>query len=186
MKAGHIVLGLSLLAAALAVPSGSPAEQDKQQPQPDQQEQQEQQQQQEQGQQRRPTLGPAPAPSLRGPRNANIVDARKLARVQKIYVERMDNSLGQKLIEELARGRRLRVVEDPHEADAVLRGTCFDSRRLKSVRSEVYLNDTHGAAIWQDSVRRPYNPPPLDAAVSQTASIIVEHLAESILEAERK
>jgi hypothetical protein len=175
MKASYIVLALFLLAVPIARPDDGQATQDKQQPQQDQQQQQ-----------KRPTLGPAPAPSLRGPRNANIVDAHRLARVQKIYVERMDNSLGQKLIEELARGRRLRVVADRKEADAILRGTCFDSRRLKSVRSEVYLNDAHGAAIWQDSVRRPYNPPPLTAAVSQTASLIVEHLAESILEAERK
>jgi hypothetical protein len=175
MKASYVVLALFLLAGAMARPDDGQATQDKQQPPQDQQQEQ-----------KRPTLGPAPAPSLRGPRNANIVDARRLARVQKIYVERMDNSLGEKLIEELSKARRLRVVADRKDADAVLRGTCFDSRRLKSVRSEVYLNDTNGAAIWQDSVHRPYNPPPLDAVVSQTAGLIVEHLAESILEAERK
>jgi len=173
MKVKYIGLALLLLSGAIARPQDGQTTQEKDEPQ----------QQQEH---KRPTLGPAPAPSLRGPRNANIMDARKLVRVQKIYVERMDNSLGEKLIEELAKARRLRVVADRNDADAVLRGTCFDSRRLKSVRSEVYLNDTHGAAIWQDSVHRPYNPPPLDAAVSQTADLIVTHLAESILEAERK
>lgn len=175
MKVKYIGLALLLLSGAVARPQDGQATQDKQQPQQDQQQQQ-----------RRPTLGPAPAPSLRGPRNSNIVDAHRLARVQKVYVERMDNSLGEKLIEELAKGRRLRVVADRKDADAVLRGTCFDLRRLKSVRSEVYLNDTNGAAIWQDSVRRPYNPPPLDAAVSQTADLIVTHLGESMMEAERK
>jgi hypothetical protein len=175
MKARYVVLALFFLAGAVVRPDDGLAAQDKQEPQQDQQQEQQ-----------RPTLGPAPAPSLRGPRNANIMDARRLARVQKIYVERMDNSLGEKLIEGLSKTHRLRVVADRKDADAVLRGTCFDSRRLKSLRSEVYLNDTNGAAIWQDSVRRPYNPPPLDAAVSQTAGLIVEHLAESILEAERK
>jgi hypothetical protein len=177
MKATYIVLALFLLSGAVARPDDGQATQDKQQPQQDQQQQQKQ---------RRPTLGPAPAPSLRGPRTANIVDARRLAQVEKIYVERMDNSLGEKLIEELAKGYHFRVVVDRKDADAVLRGTCFDSRRLKSVRTEVYLSDIHGAAIWQDSVRRPYNPPPLDAAVSQTADLIAEHLAESVQEAQTK
>lgn len=173
MKAKYIVLALFLLSGAMARPQDDQATKEGDQPQPQQE-------------QKRPTLGPAPAPSLRGPRNASIMDARRLVRVQKIYVERMDNSLGEKLIEDLAKGRRLRVVGDRKEADAVLRGTCFDSRRLKSVRSEVYLNGIHGEPIWQDSVHRPYNPPTLAAVVSETADLIVAHLAESILEGERK
>jgi hypothetical protein len=181
MKARHIVLALFLLSAVVAAASVGQAAQDKPQAQQDQQ-----QQRQQQEQPRRPTLGPTPAPSLRGPRSANIVDARKLAGVEKIYVERMDNSLAEKLTEDLAKTRRFQVVADRKDADAVLRGTCFDSRHLKSVRTEVYLNDIHGAAIWQDRVRCPYNPPPLDAAVSQTADLIVEHLSESKLEAERR
>jgi hypothetical protein len=176
MKASYIVLAFFLLVVPVARPDDGQATQDQQQPPQGGQQQQ----------QKRPTLGPAPAPSLRGPRNYNIVDAHRLVRVQKVYVERMDNSLGQKLIEELSKGRRLHVVADRKDADAILRGTCFDSRRLKSVRSEVYLNDPHGPAIWQDSVRRAYNPPALRVAVSQTANLIVEHLAESILEAERR
>jgi hypothetical protein len=175
MKTGHIVLALFLLAGAVVPSQGGQATQDKQQSQQGQQQPQS-----------RPTLGPAPAPTLRGLRNANIVDARKLAQVQRIYVERMDNSLGEKLIEALGKKHRVSVVADRKDADAVLRGTCFDSRRLKSLRTEVYLNDIHGPAIWQDSVHLPYNPPPLAKAVSQTADLIVEHLAECILEAGRK
>lgn len=134
----------------------------------------------------KPTLGPAPAPSLYGPRTSSTTDARKLMRVRKIYVERIDNSLDEKLIEGLSKTRRFHIVANRREADAVLRGTCFDSRRLKAVRSEVYLNDTGGASIWQDSVRRPYNPPPLEAAVRETATLILTHLSESLMEAEHK
>jgi hypothetical protein len=173
MKAKYVGLVLFLISGSVARPQDNPPAQEKGQPQ----------QQQEQ---KRPTLGAAPAPSLHGPRTSSITDPRRLLQVRKIYVERMDNSLGEKLIEGLAKSHRVRIVADPKEADAILRGTCFDSRRLKSVRSEVYLNDRNGASIWQDSVRRPFNPPPLQAAVSETADLIVAHLAESIVEAERR
>lgn len=137
--------------------------------------------------QRRPTLGPAPAPSLYGPRTSTTTDPRKLMRVHKIYVERMDNSLSEKLVEALGKLSRFRVAASLNEADAVLRGTCFDSRRLKTVRSEVYLNERlSGASIWQDSVRRPYNPPPLDKAVNEIVTLILTHLTESVAEAERR
>jgi len=108
-------------------------------------------------------------------------------RVHKIYVERMDNSLSEKLVEALGKLSRFRVAASLNEADAVLRGTCFDSRRLKTVRSEVYLNERlSGASIWQDSVRRPYNPPPLDKAVNEIVTLILTHLTESVAEAERR
>ncbi|MBI1982746.1 MAG: hypothetical protein HYS61_00940 [Acidobacteria bacterium] len=136
--------------------------------------------------QQRPSLGPAPAPSLHGPRASNTVDARKLSRLRKVYVERMDNKLSEKLMNALSQGGRLQIVSDRSEADAVMHGTCLDSRRLKTVRTEVYINDrASGDSIWQDSVRRPYNPPPLDKAVAETATLILEHLRESIQEAER-
>lgn len=135
----------------------------------------------------RPTLGPSPAPSLHGPRTSNTVDPRKLLRVRKIYVERMDNKLSDKLVEGLGKADLFHLVADRNEADAVLRGTCFDSRRLRRVRTEVYLNErSSGASIWQDNVYRPYNPPPLDKAVSETSTLIVEHLKESLLEAGRR
>lgn len=74
-----------------------------------------------------------------------------------------------------------------NEADAVLRGSCADLRRLKTVRSEVYLNErSSGESIWQDSVRRPFNPPTLDRAVTETALLIVEHLSESLQAAGRR
>src|SRR2546422_6480505 len=40
----------------------------------------------QQGQERKPTLGPAPEPSLSGPRTSATMDARKLMRVRTIYV----------------------------------------------------------------------------------------------------
>lgn len=141
----------------------------------------------EQAPRQRPSLGAQPAPSLHGPRSSSTTDPRKLIRVRRIFVERMDNKLSEKLLDGLAKLGRFRVVATREEADAVLRGTCFDSRRLKSVHSEVYLNErTGGASIWQDSIRRPFNPPPLDAAVAETASLIVQHLSASVVEAERR
>ncbi len=57
----------------------------------------------QQGQERKPTLGPAPEPSLSGPRTSATMDARKLMRVRTIYVERIDNSLSEKLADGLAK-----------------------------------------------------------------------------------
>jgi len=175
MKAVKLVVAavflLSLAARAQEQPSSPPEEQPPSQDQ--------------QFPSRRPTLGPAPAPSLYGPKTSSTTDAHKLLRVHKIYIERMDNALDEKLTERLATSRRFQLVGERKEADAVLRGTCFDSRRLKLLRSEVYLNDPRGAPIWQDSLRRPFNPPALATAVSDTANLIASHLSESLTEAER-
>lgn len=151
------------------------------------QQNQNQEQQQEQQPQQKPTLGPAPSPSLRGPRSATTTDGRKLLRVRTIFIERMDNSLSERLTEGLTKAGRFRIVADRKDADAVLRGTCFDSRRLRSVHSEVYLADRgSGTSIWSDSVRRPFNPPPLEQAVNDSALDILAHLSESIKDAQRK
>lgn len=56
--------------------------------------------------QQKPTLGPQPSretPSLYGPRTSNTTDARKLTRVRTIFVERMDNALGERLAEGLSK-----------------------------------------------------------------------------------
>jgi hypothetical protein len=174
MRVGYLCLTVLLIAGL--------ARSQQEQPTQEQPPQQSEQQQQP----KRPTLGPAPAPSLYGPRTSNTTDARKLMRVRRIYVERIDNALSEKLVEGFAKTRRFRIVASRNEADAVLRGTCVSLRRMKTVHSEVYLNDMSGAAIWQDNVRRPYNPPTLEAAVSETASIIVTHLTESAVEAEHR
>ena len=146
-----------------------------------------QQQQRQRVQPPKPTLGLPPDPSLRGPRTSNTTDPRKLVRVRTIYVERIDNSLNEKLVEGLARMGRFRVVEDRDLAEAVFRGSCFDSRRLKMVHSEVFLSErSSGASIWQDVIRRPYNPPPLEKVVDESATLILVHLRDSIKEAEHR
>lgn len=139
-----------------------------------------------QQQEQRPTLGPAPTPSLRGPRSSTTNDSRKLMRIRTLYVERIDNSLGDKLIEALSKMGRFRIVPESKEADATLRGSCLESRRLKRVHSEVFIADRNGASIWQDSIYRPFNPPSLAQAVSETTQVVVEHLGTSIREADRK
>jgi len=135
-------------------------------------------------QQQKPTLGEAP--SLSGPRTSSTTDIRKLLRVRTVYIETIDNSLNEKLAEALSKTGPFQVVVKRNEADAILRGTCFDSRRLKKLHSEVFLTDPHGGSIWSDIIREPFNPPPLDKAVMDSASVIVAHLGESLREAQRK
>ena len=136
--------------------------------------------------QQKPTLGEnPPSPSLSGPRTYNTTDPRKLRRIRTIFVERIENSLSDKLADGLSKMGRFRVVTKPTEADAVLRGSCVDMRRLKSVHSEVFIADTRGSTVWQDVVRRPFSPPPLSKAVDETATVILQHLAESVQGADR-
>ncbi len=169
-----LVAALSVWAQQEQKPENSP----EQQPPPQQPRQEE-----------RPTLGPAPAPSLGGgggPRTQTVTDARKLMRIHTLYIERIDNSLNDKLVEALGKSGRFHLVTKPKEADATVRGSCLESRRLKMVHSEVFISDRTGASVWQDSIKRPYNPPSLDQAVNDTAAVVSEHLEESIREAQRK
>lgn len=137
--------------------------------------------------QKRPTLGPPSTLSPNGPRSSTTTDPRKLTRMKKIFVERIDNQLSDKLMEGLSRTGRYLIVLDEKEADSVVRGSCLDSRRLKSVHSEVFISDrASGASIWQDSVRSSFNPPSLDKAVDTSAGLILDHLNESVHEAQRK
>jgi hypothetical protein len=160
------------------------AQEGQKQEQPPQEEQPPQQQAQPE---KRPTLGPAPAPTLgAGPRTATTNDARKLMRIRSLYIERIDNSLSDKLLEALAKSGRFRIVTKPKEADGTVRGSCLESRRLKRVHSEIFISDRNGASVWQDTVYRPFSPPSLDQAVSDTATLLAEHLEESVREAERK
>lgn len=127
-----------------------------------------------------PTLGPS-QPSLEGPGHMRTTDPRMLVKMRKVYIEWIDNNLNEKLADDIAHVRWVKVVDKKDEADAVVRGSCFSLRRLKRLHAEVYINDrVTGKPIWQDVIRVPYNPPGLPKAVAQAASEILAHLNQSI------
>jgi hypothetical protein len=130
--------------------------------------------------QQAPTLGPS-RPSLEGPGNARTANPRMLVKMRKVYIERIDHNLNVKLEDDLAHVSWLKVVENEDQADAIVRGTCFDLRRLKRLHAEIYISDrVTGKPIWQDVIRVPYRPPDLTKAVDQAASEILAHLNESV------
>ncbi len=135
-----------------------------------------------------PSLGGAPAPSLggHGPGTATVNDYRKLTRIRSIYIDRMDNALSDKLIESVGRLGLFKIVSKAKEADAIMSGSCLESRRLKRLHTEVFLADRGGKSIWQDNIYRPYNPPTLEHAVNETAQMVAEHLGKSLSQAEMK
>ena len=136
----------------------------------------------------RPTLGPRSGPGIMdvAPPASATTDLRRLLRIRTIYIESIDNSLSDKLVETLGKWGRFRLVTKAKDADATLRGTCLESRHLKHVHSEVFISDRNGASIWQDTVFRPFNPPALDQAVSDTANLVEAHLQEAIREGDRR
>jgi hypothetical protein len=134
----------------------------------------------------RPTLGPRNGPGLAGPDTSTTIDLRKLMRIRTLYIESIDNSLSDKLVEALGKWGRFRLVTKAKDADATLRGSCLESRRLKHVHSEVFISDRNGASVWQDTIYRPFNPPALDRAVTDTANLVRMHLQRSVREAERR
>ena len=131
-------------------------------------------------QEQKPTLGPKPGPGESGPRTATVNDYRKLVRIRTLYIERMDNDLNERLVTSLGKLGRFKIATNAKEADAIVRGSCLESRRLKRLHTEVSITDRGGGSIWQDIVFRPYNPPSLAQAVSETAQMVAEHLGESI------
>src|SRR5690349_16023640 len=93
----------------------------------------------------RPTLGPRTGPGVTsGPDSSTTTDIHKLMRIRTLYIESMDNSLGDKLVEAIGKSGRFRLVTKAKDADAILRGSCLESRRLKHVHSEVYISDRNG------------------------------------------
>ncbi len=140
-------------------------------------------QQQSGEQEQKPTLGPKPGPGESGPRTATVNDYRKLVRIRTLYIDRMDNDLSERLVASLGKLGRFKIATNAKEADAVVRGSCLESRRLKRLHTEVSITDRGGASIWQDVIFRPYNPPSLVQAVNETAQMIAEHLGESINQA---
>jgi hypothetical protein len=103
-----------------------------------------------------------------------------------MYIERMDNALSEKLVVSLGKLGRFKIASKLREADAIMTGSCLESRRLKRLHSEVFISERGGGSIWQDSIYRPYNPPSLEQAVSETAQAVAEHLGESFNEATMK
>ncbi len=135
----------------------------------------------------RPTLGPKTGPDVEsGPLTSTTTDIRKLVRIHTLYIESIDNSLSDKLVESLGKLGRFRLVTKVKDADATVRGSCLESRRLKHVHSEVFITDRNGASVWQDTIFRPYNPPTLDQAVSDTATLVAAHLQQTVREAEQR
>jgi len=129
----------------------------------------------------RPTLGPRNGPGLdSGPDLSTVTDVRKLMRIHTLYIESIDNALSDRLVEVLGKTGRFRLVTKPKEADATLRGSCLESRRLKHVHSEIFISDRAGASVWQDTIVRPFNPPTLDKAVNETATLIAAHLEKTM------
>jgi len=135
----------------------------------------------------RPTLGPRTGPGIEsGPLTSTTTDLRKLMRIHTLYIESIDNSLSDKLVEALGKWGRFRLVTKAKDADATLRGSCLESRRLKHVHSEVFISDRNGASVWQDTIYRPFNPPALDQAVSDTAALVARHLEQTVREARQR
>jgi hypothetical protein len=115
-----------------------------------------------------------------GTQTATVNDQRRLMRVRSIFIEKMDNALSEKLVLSLGKVGRFKIASNPKEADAIMTGSCLESRRLKRLHSEVFISDRGGGSIWQDNLYRPYNPPSLEQAVNETAQIVAEHLTESL------
>ena len=135
----------------------------------------------------RPTLGPRNGPGeVAGPNSSSTTDLKKLMQIHTLYIENIDNSLSDKLVESIGKWGRFRLVTKVKEADATLRGSCLESRRLKRLHSEVYISDRNGGSVWQDTIYRPFNPPALDKAVTDTATLVAEHLAQTLREGDRR
>ncbi len=130
----------------------------------------------------RPTLRPRNAPpgEVSAPDNSTTSDPHKLQRIQILYIESIDNFLSDKLVVSFEKLGRFRLATNLKQADAVLHGTCLESRRLKHVHSEVFISDRNGGAIWHDTIYQPFNPPSLDQAVTETAKLVEAHLESSI------
>ena len=130
--------------------------------------------------QQAPTLGPS-RPSLEGPVNTRTPDPGRLVKMRTVYIERIDHNLDGKLADDLAHVSWLKVVNKEDDADAIVRGTCFDLRRLRRLHAEIYISDrATGKSIWQDVVRVPLDPAAPQKAVDQAASDILAHLNESM------
>jgi hypothetical protein len=135
--------------------------------------------------QQAPTLGPS-RPSLESPSTLRTGNPRMLVKMHKVYIQWIDHNMSEKLADGLAHVPGLKVVDKEDQADAIVRGTCFDLRRLKRLDAEVYITDrVSRKAIWQDAIHVSFNPPDVAKAVDQAASEITAHLNASIRQASK-
>ncbi len=134
----------------------------------------------------RPTLRRGKGSSER--HNTSVtMNARALMRVRTIYIEPIENRLGVKIADDLASAGHFKLSLDKRQADAILSGTCLDATHLRLLHSEVFLSSrVTGAAIWQDEIRLPLDPPPLAKALNETASKIARDLLASAGAAENR
>lgn len=136
--------------------------------------------------QQAPTLGPS-GPSLGESGNTRTTNPGLLLKMRKVYIERIDHNLNDKLGDDMAHISWLKVVSSEDDADAIIRGTCFDLPHLKRMHAEIYITDrVSGKSIWQDAVRVPFGPPDLSKAVDQAASEILAHLNASVRTAAKR
>ena len=136
------------------------------------------------GQDKKPSFrtGRQPArPSLTGKSSNLLVSPARLQRIRTLYIAPMDNHLHLRLAEQFSSWKRFRLVATEKQADAVIKGTCFAARRLKMVKSEIYIREGRsGTPVWQDNVRLAYNPPSLNQVVGQMAVLLVDHLRHTM------
>lgn len=135
-------------------------------------------------QEKRPSLlsgRPNPSPSLTGRSSSMFGSTKKMKKVRRIYIAPMENRLNLKLAEAFLHWGRFEIVTTEKEADAVIVGTCFAARRLKTVKSDIYIRTRRTREpLWQGNLRLSYNPPTVEQVVGKIASSMVDHLRLSM------
>ena len=94
-----------------------------------------------------PTLGPS-RPSLESPSTLRTGNPRMLVKMRRVYIDWIDHNMNEKLADSLAHVPGLKVVKKQDAADAIIRGTCFDLRRMKRLDAEVYITDRITGKAW--------------------------------------
>ncbi|MEE8256590.1 MAG: hypothetical protein V3R60_01765 [Acidobacteriota bacterium] len=140
-------------------------------------------------QEKKPSLTtgrPDDRPSLTGKSSYLLASSRKMRSVRRLYIAPMENKLDFKLTEAFVRWGRFEIVGSEKEADAVVKGTCFAARRLKMVKSDIYIRARRTREpLWQDNLRLPYNPPTVEKVVGEMATSMVAHLRASMQNSKR-
>ncbi len=140
-------------------------------------------------QEKRPSLltGRAKSPPLLSGRSSHMLgSSKKMKKVRRIYIAPMENRLNFKLAEAFLHWGRFEIVATEKEADAVIVGTCFAARRLKTVKSDIYIRTRRTREpLWHGNLRLPYNPPKVEKVVGKIGSLMVDHLRLSMQDSKR-